>query len=69
MAAGLQQELERITERQSQATRLDTVFQGYRLCARNEGKSENTIRITNTAQVLQKFTELLPNSYLIYMCS
>ena len=39
MAANLQRELERIAERRSQATRLDTVFQGYRLCARTEGKS------------------------------
>ena len=49
MAANIQGELERIVERRSHATRLDTVFQGYRLCARTEGKSENTIRITNTA--------------------
>ncbi len=49
MTANLQQELNRIVELKGQATRLDTMFQGYRLCARTEGKSENTIRILNTA--------------------
>ena len=58
MAANIQRELERIVERRSQATRLDTVFQGYRLCARTEGKSENTIRIANTAlNALKGFIE------------
>ncbi len=58
MAANLQRELEHIVERRSQTTRLDTVFQGYRLCARTEGKSENTIRITCTAlNALKGFLE------------
>jgi site-specific recombinase XerD len=58
MADNLQRELECIAERRSQATRLDTVFQGYRLCARTEGKSENTIRITYTAlNALKGFLE------------
>ena len=49
MTANFQQELDRIVERRSQATQLDTLIQGYRLCARTEGKSENTITITTTA--------------------
>jgi len=49
MTANLQQELNHIVELKGRATRLDTLFQGYRLCARTEGKSENTIRIANTA--------------------
>lgn len=58
MTANIQQELERIAERRGQETRLDTVFQGYRLCARGEGESENTIRIANTAlSTLKGFLE------------
>ncbi len=49
MTVNLQQELNHIFETSGQATRLDTLLQGYRLCARTEGKSENTIRIVNTA--------------------
>jgi site-specific recombinase XerD len=41
--------LNHIVETRSRATRLDTLIQGYKLCARTEGKSENTIRIANTA--------------------
>ena len=60
MVANIQRELERIVERRSQATRLDTVFQGYRLCARTEGKSEKTILITTTA--LNKLRQFLESS-------
>jgi len=49
MSVNLQQELNHIIELKGRATRLDTLIQGYRLCARTEGKSENTIRIANTA--------------------
>jgi integrase/recombinase XerD len=49
MTANFQQELNHIIEIKGRATRLDTLFQGYWLCARTEGKSENTIRIANTA--------------------
>ena len=49
MTANLQQELNHIIELKGQAARLETLIQGYKLCARTEGKSENTIRITNTA--------------------
>jgi len=49
MTANLQQELNQIIEHRSRATELDNLLQGYRLCARTEGKSENTIRIANTA--------------------
>jgi len=51
MTANFQQELDRIVERRSQATQLDTLIQGYRLCARTEGKSENTITIYSLATV------------------
>jgi hypothetical protein len=49
MAANLQQQLNHIIETINRATRLDSLIQGYKLCARAEGKSENTIRIANTA--------------------
>lgn len=49
MAVNLQQRLNHIVETRSRATRLDTLIKGYKLCARTEGKSENTIRIANTA--------------------
>ena len=49
MSDNLQQELIHIFETSGRATRLDTLIQGYKLCARTEGKSENTIRIANTA--------------------
>ena len=58
MTANLQQELNCIVELKDQATQLDTLFQGYRLCARTEGKSENTTRIANTAlTTLKRFLE------------
>ncbi|MFC2018745.1 hypothetical protein ACFLU4_02160 [Chloroflexota bacterium] len=49
MSANLQQELNHIVNTSGRATRLDTLFQGYKLCARTDGKSESTILITNTA--------------------
>ncbi len=49
MTANLQQELNHIIELKGQATRLDTLIQGYKLCARTEGKSEKTITIATTA--------------------
>ena len=49
MSVNLQQELNYIFKTSGQATRLDTLIQGYKLCARTEGKSINTIRIANTA--------------------
>ena len=58
MAANLQQELNHIIELKGQANRLDTLIQGYKLCAHTEGKSENTIRITNTVlSTLKGFLE------------
>ena len=58
MTASIQQELDHIVEKQNQASQLDNVFQGYRLCARTEGKSENTIRIAETAlRTLKSFLE------------
>ncbi len=49
MTATIQQELDHIVEQRNRATRLDNVFNGYRLCGRTEGKSENTISIAETA--------------------
>ncbi|MEE8194520.1 MAG: hypothetical protein V3T73_03340, partial [Dehalococcoidales bacterium] len=49
MTANIQQEISRIVESRNRATQLDNLIQGYQLCARTEGKSENTIRITKTA--------------------
>ena len=49
MTANIHEEVNHIVELKRQATRLDNLLQGYRLCARTEGKSEKTIRITTTA--------------------
>jgi len=49
MTANIHQEINHIVMLEGQATRLDILIQGYRLCARTEGKSDNTIRITTTA--------------------
>jgi len=58
MTANLQQELNQIIERSKRATRLDTLIQGYRLCARTEGKSDKTILIATTAlNKLRQFLE------------
>ncbi len=58
MSVNLQQELNQIIERSNRATRLDTLLQGYRLCARTEGKSDKTILITTTAlNKLRQFLE------------
>ena len=58
MTANIQQELDQIVEKRSPATGLDTLLQGYRLCARTEGKSEKTIAITTTALTkLNRFLE------------
>ena len=57
MTANLQQELNQIIERSKRATRLDNLIQGYRLCARTEGKSDKTILIATTA--LNKLRQFL----------
>jgi site-specific recombinase XerD len=49
MTANIQQEVNHVIEIKNRATRLDSLIQGYRLCVRTEGKSENTIRIYTTA--------------------
>ncbi len=49
MTANLQQQVNHIAEQRSRASELENLIQGYRLCARTEGKSENTIRINLTA--------------------
>ena len=49
MTVNLQQEINQIVELKRGATQLDNLIQGYRLCARTEGKSDKTIRITTTA--------------------
>ncbi len=58
MTANIQEEVNQIVELKNRATRLDNLIQGYRLCARTEGKSEKTIRITTTAlTILRDFLE------------
>jgi len=58
MTADIQQEISHIVELKSRANRLDNLIQGYRLCARTEGKSDKTIRITVTAlNTLRDFLE------------
>ncbi len=58
MTANIQQEISRIVESRNRATQLDNLIQSYRLCARTEGKSEKTIRITTTAlSTLRYFLE------------
>ena len=49
MKTTLEQQLNGIIKRKSQATQLDNLIEGYKLCARTEGKSLKTIRITTTA--------------------
>lgn len=56
MATNLQQELTCIIEYKDRATQLTSLIQGYRLCARTEGKSDKTVLITSTAlNKLQRF--------------
>ncbi len=58
MTTNLQQEIDQLIEHTSRSTCLDTLIQGYRFCARTEGKSEKTILITTTAlNKLQRFLE------------
>jgi len=58
MAENLQEQLSQIIENKIGATQLDNLIQGYRLCARTEGKSEKTIQITATAlTTLKNFLE------------
>jgi len=58
MTANIHEEVNHIVELKGRATRLNNLIQGYRLCARTEGKSENTIRITTTAlTTLRDFLE------------
>jgi len=82
MTATIQEEINHIVELKSQVTRLDNLVQGYRLCARNEGKSEKTIQITLTAlTTLRDFLEsreystcspnlldILAYCYLVQLC-
>jgi site-specific recombinase XerD len=49
MTVNIRQQVNQIVEIRGRATRLDNLIQGYRLCARTEGKSQNTIRIYTTA--------------------
>lgn len=58
MTANLQEQIYKIVNHNSRITQLDNLIQGYRLCARTEGKSEKTIRITTTAlTTLKDFLE------------
>jgi len=58
METRIEEQLDRIIQRKSRATRLDNLIQGYRLYARTEGKSPKTIRITTTAvNTLRDFLE------------
>jgi len=49
MAEKFEEELEMIIRRKSRQSELENLLRGYRICARSEGKSENTIRATETA--------------------
>ncbi len=56
MTTNLQQELTCIVEYKDRATQLTSLIQGYRLCARTEGKSDKTVLITISAlNKLQRF--------------
>jgi integrase/recombinase XerD len=58
MADIIHEQLDRIIERKSAATGLDSLIRGYRLYARTEGKSQKTITITTTAvNTLRDFLE------------
>lgn len=49
METNLEEQIRRIAENRRAATQLDSLIQGYRICAQTEGKSPNTVRITATA--------------------
>ncbi|MBA7477315.1 Tyrosine recombinase XerC [subsurface metagenome] len=54
----IEDQLNRIIERKSRATQLDNLIEGYKLCARTEGKSPKTIEVTTTAvTALRAFLE------------
>lgn len=58
MTAYIHNEINHTVALYNHATCLDNLFQGYKLCARTEGKSENTIRITcTTLTALKAFLE------------
>ena len=58
MTANLQKQINQIVELKIQAAKLENLIQGYHLCARTEGKSAKTIRITTTAlTTLKNFLE------------
>ena len=52
MTANIQEEVNHIVELKSRATRLDNLIQGYRLCARTEGKSEKLQCLSAEAEIL-----------------
>lgn len=59
MVTKIEEQVSQIVERKSQATQLDNLIQGYKLCARTEGKSPKTIEITTTAvTTLRDFLEV-----------
>ncbi len=61
MTTNLQQELDHTIERTSQATQLDTLVQGYQLCARTEGKIDferKTVTIMHLKRILKLFCPL-----------
>jgi len=58
MVTKIEEQISQIVERKSPATQLDNLIQGYKLCARTEGKSPKTIEITTTAiNTLRDFLE------------
>jgi len=58
METNLEEQLHRIAENRKSATQLDSLLQGYRICAQTEGKSPNTVRIYTTAlSILVRFLE------------
>jgi site-specific recombinase XerD len=49
MKASIQEQINHLVAHGNQATQLNNLIGGYRICARSEGKSQKTIRITTTA--------------------
>lgn len=58
MADQIEDQINRILDRNGRTNCLDNLMQGYRLCARSEGKSDNTISNVITAVAgLRNFLE------------
>jgi len=49
MKDDIHKQIDNLLYQKTKATHLDNLTQGYKICARSEGKSENSIRATTTA--------------------